>query len=652
MQLIVFLLAWFILTFGPGIAITGRLTRDLDPLRRIVLALAVGTAAAPTLINFLGHLDLVPVFPVLAVALGALGLWLSRGGTEARARTPWADVAASGAVAALAVALGTVVFANRIEATPAGIILYGDYDTADLTYYAAEASEASHTIPPMASYYSGHELNAAYYPHLVFAMIHRFAKVPLLSIYFAYAWPTFLVLSALTGFLLVRSLASRAVAVLAVALVLVGSDLSYLAVWFFPEVQTSWAWDYVLWPTNFLSPTMQILHYNTWGLSMPLFFTVLFSIATGLETRAHGWIWLGGFLLALLFEFRPFAWVVLLTALGAATLFAGRDRVARVHFVGTAVLGVFFAAPFLYAAATLAEEDRRTRLVFEFLPLVKRMLIKLDVTEAFANAASSLVPWAPLRTPALLLAATILFLAVGVGVRWAGAPGVWRAVRRRLGEDDARRAAWSLLGWTVLAGLAIPVVLATDPYVDTLNFYVTGLYVLWIFTASALVAFARAHRRVGWVAVAAATAATLPSSMHYLERRWTDQERPGRVDIGAAEIRIADFLRARTDPETTVVLHSRPNSPSLTTILAERRIVLGWDVTYSAVGGEERLRDVNRFYSSRDGNALAALDTLKRYHVTHVIVRDEDRVHPAVLNRLHLVMQIPGAALYTVVPHS
>jgi hypothetical protein len=41
MQLVVFLLAWFLFTFGPGIAITGRLTRDLDPLRRIVIALGV-----------------------------------------------------------------------------------------------------------------------------------------------------------------------------------------------------------------------------------------------------------------------------------------------------------------------------------------------------------------------------------------------------------------------------------------------------------------------------------------------------------------------------------------------------------------------------------------------------------------------------------
>ena len=161
----------------------------------------------------------------------------------------------------------------------------------------------------------------------------------------------------------------------------------------------------------------------------------------------------------------------------------------------------------------------------------------------------------------------------------------------------------------------------------------------------------RAHgiREIGAVAVAVAIALALPSSTHYLERRWTDRQRPPRVDLSASEIRIAEYLRNKTDPETTVILHDRPLSPSLTTILAERRIVLGWDVTYSAVGGQDRLRDVNRFYSSADGNPDAAFEIARaRYHVTHVIVRDDDRVHPAVLARLHMLMQFPGAALYSV----
>src|SRR5688572_10098297 len=113
MSLVLFLLAWFVFTFGPGIAITGRLTRDLDPLRRIVIALGAGTAATALLINTLGRLGIVPAFPYLAVALGGAGLWLSRGSTsDKRVRTSRGDLVACAALVALAASLGAIVFAQ------------------------------------------------------------------------------------------------------------------------------------------------------------------------------------------------------------------------------------------------------------------------------------------------------------------------------------------------------------------------------------------------------------------------------------------------------------------------------------------------------------------------------------------------------------
>src|SRR4029453_16532265 len=99
--------------------------------------------------------------------------------------------------------------------------VYGDYDSLDLTYYAAVSAEATHTVPPTASYYAGRELNYAYYPQLVLAMVHRFGGVPMLPIYFRYAWPAFLVIGVLTGFLFVRSIASTATATLSMVLMLV-----------------------------------------------------------------------------------------------------------------------------------------------------------------------------------------------------------------------------------------------------------------------------------------------------------------------------------------------------------------------------------------------------------------------------------------------
>jgi len=289
--------------------------------------------------------------------------------------------------------------------------------------------------------------------------------------------------------------------------------------------------------------------------------------------------------------------------------------------------------------------DRRTRLVIDFFLLPKRMLIKIDLTDAFARAAGSLAVWPPLQTPIFLLMATAVFLLVGIGVRWLGTAAVWRAIR---GPDGPDAASWRLLAWGVVSGIAIPFVLTTDPYVDTLQFYLTGLYLMWIFTAVALAAWVRTRPGAGTLAIAAAVALSLPSSLHYLDRKLTDRERAPRVGLTTAEVAIAEHLRS-TDPETTVILHDRPLTPSLTAILAARRIVLGWDVRYSAVGGEGRLREVNRFYSSADADPKAAEEILRRYKITHVIVRSpDDRVHPDILARLKLLLKFPDVALYEV----
>ena len=130
--------------------------------------------------------------------------------------------------------------------------------------------------------------------------------------------------------MLVRSVASRAVAVLAVVFILLGSDFSYLAAWFLPHAAIDW--DYLLWPTNFLSPTMQVLHFSTWTPSMPVFFTVLFAIVRGIQTRSWGWLVMSGVLLAILFEFKPFAYIVLMAALCASAIFSNDAWPARLRF--------------------------------------------------------------------------------------------------------------------------------------------------------------------------------------------------------------------------------------------------------------------------------------------------------------------------------
>ena len=664
-ELVRFLLGWWLFTFGPGIAVSGRLTADLDPLRRTIIALGVGSAASAVLIDLLGRLHLVPLFPYAAAAMMGAGLacWsafapaidperppsrdasnaLRRTGRRGQLRTERGDLIAAAALLVLAAGIGAIVFWQRMSITGDGILLFGDYDTADLSWYAAVASEASHTVPPTASYYAGHQLNAAYYAHLVLAMVNRFCDVPILSMFFRYGWPTFDAVVALSAFVLVRSVASRAVAVLAVVFILLGSDFSYLAAWFLPHAAVDW--DYLLWPTNFLSPTMQVLHFATWSPSLPVFFTALVTIVLGLQTRSRGWLVLSAMLIGVLFQFKPFCYVVLMGALCASALFSGGDWTARRRYIETVALTIVFTLPFLWSAATLDPADRRTRLVIDFFLLPKRMLIKIDLTEAFARAASRLAVWPPLETPIFLLMATIVFLLVGIGVRWLGIPAVWRAIRRPRGPDAA---SWRLLGWGVVSGIAIPFVLTTSPYVDTLQFYLTGLYLLWVFTAATLVAWTRRRPLAGGIVMAVAVVLSLPSSLHYLDRKLTDRQREPRVGLTRSEVAIANQLRA-TDPEKTVILHDRPLTPSLTAIVAARRIVLGWDVRYSAVGGEGRLREVNRFYSSADGDPAAAAQILGKYQITHVIVRSpDDRVHPDILAGLRLILKFPDVALYEV----
>jgi hypothetical protein len=637
-----FLLGWFLFTLGPGFAVGSRLTRDLDRLRRVIVLLGIGSAATPVLIDTLGRLNLVPIFPYVTAALVGAGVAVPDHGNE---KPPRADVIACGGLIFLTVILGVVVFGHRLDTNSAGVFVYGDYDTADLGYYAAEASEASHTVPPLASYYSGHRLNAAYYPHLVLGMINRFMAVPVLSMYYRYAWPTFLSLSALTAFVLVGSIASRATAVLAVVLILVGGDFSYLAAWFLPH--DTYQWDYLLWPTNFLSPTMEVQHFATWGPSLPLIFTTLYAAVRGFQTRAYGWTIMSAFLMAVLFEFKPFAFIVLMAGACAAMVFAHGDWAVRRRLAWMVGLSVVFSLPFVVGAATIDPGDRRSRLVIDPFLLPKRMLIKTDLTDAFMNAANRLAPWPSAHTWVFLLLASVVFLVVGIGMRWLAAPGVWKALRRK-GAGDA--AAWRLLAWGSVAGIAIPFVLATDPYVDTLQFHLTGLYLAWIFAAVALAGLARARPKTGCLVVAGVIAAALPSSLHYVGRKWTDADRPPKAVLTRAELTIAEQLR-QYDPETTVVLHDRPLAPSLTTIVAARRIVLGWDVRYSAVGGEDRLRDVNAFYTSIDRNADEAFEILRRYRVTHVIVRTPpDRVHPSIIARLKPVLQFPDVALYAVPP--
>ncbi len=619
-------------TFGPGSASLFWLTRGLDFPRRFVIMLGAGVPASALLIDVMGRAGLLPAFPYVAsgLALMVTVLWWREPERSARAADDWtgSDLAAAAAIVVLAIAIGAVAFSHRLTETPDQIVVYGDYDSLDLTYYAALSAEASHTVPPTASYYAGRELNYAYYPQLVLAMVHRFGGVRMLPIYFGYAWPSFLAIGALCGYLFVRAIATRTAACLSILLLLVAGDFSYLAAWFLPHPGNNW--DYVLWPTNFLSPTMEVLQFNSWTPSLPIFFLALWCAAYGFQTGRARWTIASGLLLGVLFQFKPFAFIVLCAALTASVICTG-DWAARRRYATMLIIAGIAALPFVYRSIRLYA-DRRSELQLESFVLPERMVIKLDLAEAFAS-------W---PRPLYLLAATLVFFAGGLGVRWIGLPGVWRAIR---GNMRPHGAAWRLIAWGVVAGIAIPFVIATEPYNDTLQFYQVALYLLWIFTAAALASVLATRRLFAAIVVLAALVASLPSSAHYLARKWHDDDRPALAALTQMEMQIADYLRAE-DPQATVVLNDRPLDPSLLAVLSERRLVLAWG--RYAVGSGERLGEVNAFYSGSRTleNTLAIL---RKHAVTHVVIhKARDRTAADVLQRLRLVMGDQDVELYEV----
>jgi hypothetical protein len=376
---------------------------------------------------------------------------------------------------------------------------------------------------------------------------------------------------------------------------------------------------------------MEVLQFNSWTPSLSVFFTVLWGIAYGIETREHRWSLLSGALLGVLFQFKPFAFIVLAAALSASFVFAGRDWNVRWRYATVLVAGGICTLPFAYRSLRLYA-DRRSELRLDYFVLPERMLIKLDLVGLFQT----------LPRPVYLVAATALFFAGGLGIRWIGLPRVWRAL---IGREAPNPAAWRLIAWGVIAGLGIPFVLVTEPYNDTLQFYQVGLYLLWTFTAASLTTLAGGNRVLGAAAIAAAIAVSLPSSLHYLSRKWNDRERPPLSKLARSEMDIAAYLR-KQDPHATVVLNDLPLEPSLMAVLSERRIVLAWG--RYAVGSGERLGDVNAFYGG-SRTLENTLNILRKYHVTPVVVHPaRDRVPPEALAKLTLVMGDNETKLYAV----
>jgi hypothetical protein len=624
------LIAATALVFGPGAGLTCRLLRPLSLLRRVVLAFSFGVAFAPMVAHGLGTFGLLPIYPYLAAALagGAVGYWREpecpREGSSQRL--------AALVLVLLTLGMGVTAFAHRLTTSAGETAVYGEYDSYDLTYYAAIAAELSHSIPPASPFYSGRLLNHAFYPHVLLALIHRFGDVPLLELYFRYAFPLFLTLAVLSCFVFVESIASAGTAFLAAVFFGIGSNFAFLAGWFLHVT----VWDDVIWSHNLQGAGAEVLLYGDWAPALAAAFAGFFAIHNSCRESRLGWTLVAGAAFATTILSKPWVFAAVLSALAATMLTSRRDNATNRRLLLIAAASLVVGAPFLYRIVTLFDDSQVT-FAPAFFPIPLVMAERVGLRDWFVGGAAALGLTGFMQTGAAGVLAAPLFLVGTLGFRLIGVPVLWKCLRHPTQHD----AAWRVLAWSVVAALVTSTFIVSIPYHETTQVHQLALFLMAIFAAKGVTSWRNQRTRFATAVIAIALA--IPSTLQYLHRKWNDREHL-LVATSRGEETIASFLRS-TDPERTVVLHDRPNDPTILGILSERRSVLAWSGYVR--GSEARLRDVDAFFASPD--AAEAMEILRRYHPSHVVeYAGRDHINPTVRDRLQFVLQAHDVTLYRV----
>lgn len=634
--------ALLVFVLGPGVAVAGPLTRHADRLEAAIVPLGAGLVTAATAAFVLGWSGASTFFPWLSAALTGLGVRsrLRHGGGVA---CPDRRAIVAGLlVAALAAGVGAFAYAKRLSFDGENVVVNGSYDSYDSSYYAAMSAELATHVPPHAPFQAGHWLNYSFYPQLVLAMVFRFGGVPLLDLYFRLAWPVFLTMMALTAFIFVRRIATTAIAALAVCLLLLGSDFSYLAAVFFRGRPN---WDDLLWSTNWMTPSAEMLFFNPWTPALCVLFLGLWALVHAGERDERAGIVASSVCFGSLVQFKPFAFASVVAALGALLLLArlgARDR-RRV----TIVLAVSIAVgtPYLISIAAHYQDSQSVLALgngyVDVLPAI--VMRQLGFGTVLAPIASALgAEWN--RWPATLLpmvAANILFVVGGIGVRLIGAPAVWRA----LWPGEESQPVWSMMAWMIVVGVVSPFFLISQPYHQTFQFLQLSLFLLWIFAARAVFLVTDGHAWQRAAVVAAVVMAALPSTVHYLQVKWHDDRQPFAI-VDPDLMTVIDYLK-RQDPDRTVLLQHYPDRPCLACTLSERRTVLAW-ARYARDSAPLRA-EIDAFFTSHGAGPEQAWAILTRHEVTHVLEAvGNDRIHPDVLQSLQVVVVTPTLRLYAV----
>ena len=630
--------------FGPGAVALTPLARHLRGAERIALACAFGIVLAPALISILLVLRAGFLFPPIAFAAAGIALvwWHERPALPALpAERLWYIL-----LPLLVAAASLWVNGGRLSTTGDQTSIYGDYDTLDLTYYAAIAAEINHTtaFPPASPFYSGHRIIYSYYPLTFLGAVQRFTGVPMLETFLWLGWPFFGGVAAAALFAFARRLGSVPFAVTTTVLVFSGASLAYIAAWIEPSMVSL---DPLIWSSMFLAPSAEWLFFNPWAPSLAVTSLGLYAVTRLSGEGSAVWMAVAAFAFGSLFMFKSFAFVVVVPALAIATTVWLVRRVPQWWRLAIVTAGTgLVALPWLLVILPYNRQENRGAVIgFERLWLVRRMLFKTDLTEPLADWVSRHVGADPHQW-ILLTFATLFFLLGSLGLRWLG---VVHLLRGAVATASFRM--WTPLAWVVLLGIAIPFFVTFAPFPNQIQPHMFAMFAFWPFAARLLWSPSAPFSWGRGLASLAVILLSMPATVHYASVTHRASSGTPLDTYGPADSEIIRTLRPLSST-TTMLLQSNPVWPSIYTIESGRHVALGWS---SYVSGdfspevEALTARIAAFFGAPDRPGSEDLSLLKEQRVTHIIERTtRDRLHPNVVTQLQLVVGGPDVRLYRV----
>lgn len=360
------------------------------------------------------------------------------------------------------------------------------------------------------------------------------------------------------------------------------------------------------------------------ALAMVLGALVAFSRHLAGEGRGH--LALAAALAFALPFFKVFLGAHLLLGLGIAALLAG-----------TRTLGPFvvIGLPCAIATAVLA--------LGQGGETVEVALAPLDLVRVTRESLGL-----PALQGAPFLAWSAFWIAASLGLRAFGLPAAWRALRKaRLEPTGAVLAVMALCAWPLglLFRVSSPEVLEGQKTVNDAAYLVEqGGPLLWIFTAIALLSFARNGPRRVLAAVAVAVLAA-PATVQFVVKKATTP--PDRIP--AAMVRAMDALERVSRPGEVVLQRPGGRYPPVPVILIGRRVPYERFTPYLTQFARRadllaRHETVFRFFHTADADEARAI--AQELGARYVALYGPDRVRFESAGLFEAIHEEPGARVY------